>query len=58
MEPYEYRIVDLIIADLTDRCGFDAAWGDIDEITKLEIRDTWAEIVQRELSEGEEEEEE
>ena len=40
------KIVDDLIADLTDRRGLRQEWEAIDEETQEEIRETWAKIVQ------------
>lgn len=44
------QIVSKILADLTDCKALRQAWDDIDEDIQQEIRDTWADIVRRELS--------
>lgn len=43
----EPRIVEEIIADLTDRSGM--GWDDIDADTQDDIRDAWVKIVAEEL---------
>lgn len=35
------KIVDAIIADLTDRSGLDNEWSNIDKEIRLEIREAW-----------------
>jgi hypothetical protein len=42
------RIVDRIIADLTDRTGFRQAWDHTDEDIQTEIRSTWEQIAESE----------
>jgi len=44
-----YRIVDKIIADLSDRWVWDDAWGSIDEYVQQEIREKWESIVKHEV---------
>lgn len=49
MENKEARIVRLILADLCDRRGLRHEYDRIDDDIKIEIRDTWREIVKKEL---------
>lgn len=39
------KIVDAIIADLSDRCGLRQEWEQIDEDIKKQIRQMWIDIV-------------
>ena len=50
-------IVNLILADLKDRCGLGDAWDEIDRGIKQEITDEWVKIVAEEIEEIEEIEE-
>ena len=42
-------IVNLIIADIQDRCGLGNAWDEIDRKTRMEIANAWVKIVEEEL---------
>jgi len=46
------KIVDEIIADITDRRGLKRVWYGIDDDIQSEIRDVWIDIVQVERTVG------
>lgn len=45
--PIADRMVDEIVADMSDRRGLKREWNAIDDDTKKEIRSTWAAIIER-----------
>ena len=51
-ESLSFRIVDAIIADLSDRRGLRQEWDQIDLDIKQEIHSTWVDIVQKALASG------
>ncbi len=53
MNPRIKAAVDGIVRDLSDRSGLDGAWDGCDSDIQQEIKDTWAEIIEEALKEGE-----
>jgi hypothetical protein len=49
-DEYARACVRRLIEDLTDRQGFDHAWGATDDDVRNEIIETWVEIVKDSLS--------
>lgn len=47
------KIVKAILADMTDRRGLRQEWEQIDEDIQAEIKTTWTELVEKELSKKE-----
>ena len=43
------EVVEAILADLSDRCGLQNEWENIDATIQEEIKDEWADIVRKTL---------